>query len=200
MSTNTTSQANSQSHQYSTNFDEDEFDRFFQAWAGDAAPSLPAGTSSSSSAQDNKVQEETSTLSDIQEDDDISMVFGIFDSLALAEKRLPSMVLGDLEAEYGDEFNHEDLKRLAQEGTNQAQADFGSSLDDVTMVDTLACQRRRSGVRRGHQDEDLADKQSAIKVPTKCHDGPSDHLIAARRAQRSARRASMPRKMNSPAA
>lgn len=106
--------------------------------------------------------------------------FGIFDSLTLARKRLPSIYLGDEDLE--DDFDDEDMAALAKPIKDEVH--FEPSLDDVTKIGTLKSlegHARRTGVRRGHQDPEEVKTVDVIEAPTntKCHDGPTPHEYQA---------------------
>ncbi len=100
---------------------------------------------------------------------DAHATFGIFDSLTLAERRLPPM---DLDEDLEDDFGDGDVMPWADD--DDGEIDFQSSLDDVTKIDDLTAGQgrlKRTGERRGRQDPEKSCK--TIKVPTKYHDGPT---------------------------
>ena len=116
---------------------------------------------------------------DDQEFEDLSLIFGIFDSLTLTKERLPSMNLDD--EDFEDDMMNEEEVMMPFTKESDDKVDFESSLDDVTKIGNLMTlqeqARRRTGVRRGYQDTKESNKIFA--VPTKFHDGPTPYASRA---------------------
>lgn len=102
-----------------------------------------------------------------------SITFGIFDSLTLARKRVPTKsnenanqvepeeedILMSLDHSYSDDDEEDEIDAAWREFDCSWES-FGS---------------RRSGVRRGYKDE--AHTETKMIVPTKSFDGPSTGLV-----------------------
>ena len=112
---------------------------------------------------------------------EVYMNFGLFDSLTLDKKRLPTNVIGpEDESENKDEILDEGLL-WTQEEEDSLQAswsDFDSSWESTTKKSVPGPLQQQGSARRGVRGK----KSNEIKmIPTKRHDGPSSAETCTRR-------------------